>query len=162
MSVLAPSTGGFPSKEHLFAAVSHAVCSDTRHCVSQATETAPDAEAKLRILVHTIVLRVERQAALLDPALGGAAIYQAAGEPRDLYTELFHLFAHIIAEGQERGTFAPGNLTAQAALCTELLNPRVFHHLVQITGGNASATAEQIASFMLAGLGNAGQREQWG
>lgn len=149
----------FPSKEHLFAAVSHAVCSDARHCMHQATQTAPDAEAKLRVLVMTIALRIERQSALLDPIQGGSVSFVTAAEQRNLYSELFQMFTQIIAEGQQHGMFAPGDLTAQATLCTEMLNPRVVHNLVQLTGGDATSAAEQITRFMLAGLGKHGAHE---
>src|SRR5919202_299124 len=42
----------FPSKEHLFAAVSHAACADAQHCLHQATVQADDPVSKLRALIH--------------------------------------------------------------------------------------------------------------
>src|SRR5688500_506626 len=41
----------FPSKEHLFAAVSHAACADTHRCLAEAAASTSDPIAKLRALV---------------------------------------------------------------------------------------------------------------
>src|SRR5512144_1721784 len=41
----------FPSKEHLFAAVSHAACADMRHCLVEAAQAEHDPLLKLRALV---------------------------------------------------------------------------------------------------------------
>src|SRR5688500_18183522 len=41
----------FPSKEQLFAAVSHAACADVRHCLQEAAQAEHDPLGKLRALV---------------------------------------------------------------------------------------------------------------
>src|SRR5919202_1589992 len=41
----------FPSKEHLFAAVSHAACADMHHCLIEAASEERDPVSKLRALI---------------------------------------------------------------------------------------------------------------
>ncbi|KAB8139913.1 TetR/AcrR family transcriptional regulator [Chloroflexia bacterium SDU3-3] len=145
----------FPSKEHLFAAVSDAVCHDTRSKLQQATATAPDSITKLHALVYTFYVKIECQSALLDPAASESAPCSASA----LYADLHHMLTITIAEGQQQGMFAPGDLTIRAALCAELMTPRTFHHLRQITGWDAESIAEQVTQFMLQGLGVGEQHE---
>lgn len=142
----------FPSKEHLFAAVSHAACDDTRHTLKRAIALAPDMPAKLRALAHTMYRRCQLQAALLDPMLAASPSCAAAAEQHELYGEVAHMVALIIAEGQRQGVFAAGNVIIRAALCTELLTPRVFHQLMRSTGGDADTVADHVVDFMLKGL----------
>lgn len=142
----------FPSKEHLFAAVSHAACDDTRHCLQQAADGAPTAEAKLYALARTLYTRCEHQAALLDPSHAESSACSTAAEQRELYAAVFHMLRRIITEGQAQGIFGNGDPEVKAALCTDLLTPRAFHHFAQLTGGNAYQLAEYVTAFMLSGL----------
>ena len=144
----------FPSKEHLFAAVSHAACNDTRHCLQQAASAAPDAATRLRALIHTLYQRCEQQSALLDPTHGlQSADRPTAAEQQYLYAAVYEMIRHTISEGQRQGTFSPGSAAARAVLCTELLTPHAYHQLAQLTGGDADQIADDVARFMLNGLG---------
>lgn len=143
----------FPSKEHLFAAVSHAACNDTRHCLQQAANAAPDAATRLRALIHTLYQRCQQQAALLDPARAASPDQPTSAEQRYLYAAVYEMMRHTISEGQRQGTFSPGSASARAALCTELLTPHAYHQLAQFTGGDAEQIADEVARFMLNGLG---------
>lgn len=149
----------FPSKEHLFTAVSHTVCNDTRHSLKQAVASAPDAPTKLRALAHNMYARCQLQAALLDPAPAASPSCATTAQQRDLYGEVVQMVALIVAEGQLQGLFAPGELAVRATLCTELLTPRVFHQIARMTGGDADAVADHVVRFMLAGLANERCRE---
>ena len=62
------------------------------------------------------------------------------------------MLRHTIAEGQQQGVFGPGDAAVRAALCTELLTPRAFHHLSQLTGGSAEQVADHVTLFLLNGL----------
>lgn len=141
----------FPSKEHLFIAVSHAVCDDTRHCLQQAAATAPDPRATLVALVRTLYTRCEEQSALLDPSQSDAECINAA-QQRELYAAVYQMLVRTISEGQRTGVFAAGDPSIRAALCTELLTPRAFRHLARLTGGGAEQVAEHVTAFLLHGL----------
>jgi AcrR family transcriptional regulator len=144
----------FPSKDHLFAAVSSAVCADTQHMLSCAAEEASDPVGKLRALVITQYRRSEQQAALMEmrPALAESRpAYGPDGE--GLYTALHHMLAQAISEGQRAGAIRPGDADALAALCLELLSPRSFQRLRLVVGGPADDVAEHALRFVLGGLG---------
>jgi AcrR family transcriptional regulator len=147
----------FPSKDHLFAAVRHAACDDTRLCLKQAAEQAPDACAKLGALVLTQYQRCERQSALLDlRTVDDAHPCASSLELQHLYTSIHDLLRHIITEGQDQGVFAAGNTTLLATLCLELLTPRACQHLVRLSG-NADDAAAHATRFMLRALGAKGR-----
>lgn len=144
----------FPSKEHLFAAVSHAACDDIRQCLVEAAGTERDPRQQLRALVLVQYQHVADQSALIDlrpsgEASGGGAVL----EQQQFYDTLHSLFQQAIAEGQRQGTLRQGDPSALAALCLELLSPRAFQHLARVTGGPADQIAEQVAGFVLGGLG---------
>lgn len=141
----------FPSKEHLFAAVSHAVCNDTRHSIKQAVASAPDAPTKLRALARIMYARCQLQAALLDPVLAASPTCSTVDGQRELYGEVVQLIALIIAEGQRNGMFTAGEIAVRAMLCAELLTPRVFHQLARTTG-DAERIVDSVVHFMLQGL----------
>jgi len=143
----------FPSKEHLFAAVSHAACADMRHCLQKAAEAERDPLLKLRALVHAQYHRGEAQAALIELRPAGEGAGALASEQQDLYDSLHALLQQAIAEGQRQGSIRPGNPAALAALCLELLSPRAFHNLSRAVGGDAHEVAEHVVRFVLAGLG---------
>jgi AcrR family transcriptional regulator len=142
----------FPSKEHLFAAVSHAACADMRHCLEQAAEAERDPLLKLRALVHVQYRRCEAQAALLEPWPTGEAS-GATIEQQQLYETLHGLLQQLIADAQRQGLARQGNPAVLAALCLELLGPRAFHHLARVLGGDPEDVAEQVVKFVLYGLG---------
>jgi AcrR family transcriptional regulator len=139
----------FPSKEHLFAAVSHAACDDMRHCLQEAAEAERDPLLKLRALVHVQYHRCETQAALLDPSPAGEG---ATYDQQQLYGMLHGMLEHVIADGQRQGVLREGNPAALAALCLELLSPRALHHLARLVGG-PEEVAELVVRFVLYGLG---------
>ena len=142
----------FPSKDHLFAAVSHAACDHTRHCLLAAAETSRDPVQKLRALVVAQYERVAQQAVLIelrpapDPAGGAAAEHE-------LYATMHALLEQVIRDGQRQGVLRPGEPAALAALCLELISPRAFAHLAHVLGGEPSALAEHAVRFVLGGLG---------
>jgi AcrR family transcriptional regulator len=143
----------FPSKEHLFAAVSHAVCADAHHCLKQAVETEPDPVTKLRALVVIHYHRTTRQAALLDlhqtPTEEGKRCVPT--EQQQLYAGVHHLLQHVIAEGQRQGLIRDGDPAMLAALCLELLHPRALQNLRRFCQSDDEA-AEHVVHFMLSGL----------
>ncbi len=142
----------FPSKEQLFAAVSHAVCADAQHCLHQAAEDAHDMPGKLRAIVLVQYQRSAEQAALLD--LRPAAPHPAPlVDGQGLYAALHTMLEQVIVEGQRQGTVRQGDPAVLAAICLELLNPRVFQHLQRLTGGRAEDVAEHVVQFVLGGLG---------
>jgi AcrR family transcriptional regulator len=143
----------FPSKEHLFAAVSQAACSDIRHCLEEAAEAERDPILKLRALVHVQYHRCEAQAALLDPRPAGDPSVGAGVEHQQLYDTLHELFLHAILEGQRQGVVRTDDPAALAALCLELLSPRAFHHIARVANGGPEAIAEHAVRFVLYGLG---------
>jgi AcrR family transcriptional regulator len=140
----------FPSKEHLYAAVSLAACEDTRHCLAQAAEDADDPAAKLRAIVKAQYRQCVAQAPLLDsspPHADGAP----DGEHPGLYPALHALLAEVIAAGQAQGRLRPGPPELLAALAVELLAPRAVQRISRLVGA-CDGAAEQVADFVLAGL----------
>jgi len=144
----------FPSKEHLFAAVSHAACDDTRQCLIEAAQAERDPRQQLRALVFVQYQHAADQAALLDlrPA-GDSAGSAAAFEQQQFYDMLHSLLEQVIAEGQRQGALRHDDPAALAALCLELLSPRAFQHLARATGGQADQIAEYAVRFILAAVG---------
>jgi len=142
----------FPSKEHLFAAVSHAACDDARHCLQQAAAAEHDPLLKLRALVHVQFHRCESQPALLEQRPAGEAA-GALVEQQQLYRLLHALFQQAIGEAQCQGLVRQDNPAALATLCLELLGPRAFHHLAGVVGDDAEDVAEHVVRFVLYGLG---------
>jgi AcrR family transcriptional regulator len=141
----------FPSKEHLFAAVSAAAQSDARASLRSACAQYADPAAKLRALLVSQYRRSEQQAALLDMRPEG--VDPCSHEQQGLYAALHALLADVIAEGQRRGEIRPGDPNALAAICLELLSPRTFQHLQRVIGGCADEVAEHALRFVLGGLG---------
>jgi AcrR family transcriptional regulator len=141
----------FPSKEHLFAAVSHAACLDARHCLQSAAQAERDPIGKLRALVFVQYQRCEEQAALLD-ARPAAAPGPGTLDQQDLYTALHNLLRQVIAEGQRNGAIRQADPAVLAALCLELLSPRAFQNLARTVGGEPEAVAEHVVRFVLGGL----------
>ena len=144
----------FPSKEHLFAAVSHAACADAHHCLEAAAQSQYDPVGKLRALVYVQYSRCEAQAALLDLRPGTSQACAPAFDQQELYATLHAMLQHAIAEGQRQGAIRAGDAAVLAALCLELLNPRAFQNLAHVIGG-ADDVAEHALRFMLGGLGAA-------
>ena len=144
----------FPSKEHLFAAVSHAACDDIRQCLVEAAGSERDPRRQLRALVLVQYQHVADQSALVELRPGGDAnCGGAAFEQQQFYDMLHSLFQHAIGEGQRQGALRHGDPSTLAALCLELLSPRAFQHLARVTGGPADQIAEQVVGFVLGGLG---------
>jgi AcrR family transcriptional regulator len=137
----------FPSKEQLFSAVSLAVCEDTRCSLTRAADDADDAAAKLRAIIAAHYRRCQTQAPLLD-----GPPHADEGEHPGLYTALHELLAEVIAAGQAQGRLGPGDPATMAALTLELLSPRAVQRISR-TVGDPDAAAEQVADFVLAGLG---------
>jgi AcrR family transcriptional regulator len=143
----------FPSKEHLFAAVSHSACADVRHCLQAAAEGERDPLSKLRALVLVHYHRCAEQAALLDPYPATNGHSCGALEQEELYAALHSLLQQVIAEGQRAGAVRQGDTAVLAALCLELLGPRAFQNLSRIIGTRPEDVAEHVARFVLVGLG---------
>jgi AcrR family transcriptional regulator len=141
----------FPSKEHLFAAVSRAACADTHHCLQTAVQSEHDPLLRLRALVHVQYVRCEAQAALIDRRLAEGASATPLDQ-QQLYDALHGMLQQAIAEGQRQGSIREGDPAALAALCLELLNPRAFQRLMLIVGGTTEDAAEQVVRFVLGGL----------
>jgi AcrR family transcriptional regulator len=148
----------FPSKEQLFAAVSHTACADVRHCLQAAAEGEHDPLNKLRALVVVQYHRCAEQAALLDPRLAVTGQSCGALEQEELYAALHSLLQQVIAEGQRAGALRQGDAAVLAALCLELLGPRAFQNLSRVVGGRPEDVAEQVVRFVLGGLGAATQQ----
>jgi AcrR family transcriptional regulator len=144
----------FPSKEHLFAAVSQAACTDAQHCLRQATEECHDLPTKLRAIVLVQYRQIKHQAALIDlrpdPA---AAAPPTGGDSHGLYATLHGILEQGIADAQRQGVIRPGNPRILAALCLELLSAHAFHNLQRALGGETEDLAEYVAQFVLNGLG---------
>lgn len=143
----------FPSKEHLFAAVSQAVCADTHHCLQEAALAEHDPLLKLRALVLVQYHRCEHQAALLElrppaEAPGGATIFD-----QQLYDTFHSMLRQVIVEGQRQGAIRQGDPAVLAALCLEVLSPHAFNNLARVVGGRVEDIAEQAVRFVLGGLG---------
>ncbi|MCU0493646.1 MAG: TetR/AcrR family transcriptional regulator [Chloroflexaceae bacterium] len=128
----------FASKEALFAAVSQAVCDDTRHCLATAADDACDPLSKLHAIVLLQCQRNQRQAAS-GPDL----------EQQGLYDTLHGLLAAVIAEGQAVGRMRPGDPEVLAALCLELLTPAAYRRVQRLIPGDASEIiAGHVLGFM--------------
>jgi AcrR family transcriptional regulator len=146
----------FPSKEHLFAAVSQAACADTHHCLQEAAEGQHDPLLKLRALVRVQYHRCEGHATLLElrpPAdTAGGTVFD-----QQLYDTLHTLLQQVIGEAQRQGTIRQGDSAVLAALCLEVLSPRAFNNLARVVGGRAEDLAEHAVRFVLGGLGASAQ-----
>lgn len=142
----------FPSKEHLFVAVSQAACSHTHRCIRDAAEARPDPIDKLKALVQVHFQHIERQAALLafhaDPS--EQRRYEVGAE--QFYTTLHDLLQQIIVEGQCAGVLAQGDPRVLAAMCMELLHPRAYHNLHRFLLGSTDDVARHVIDFLLRGL----------
>jgi AcrR family transcriptional regulator len=143
----------FPSKEHLFAAVSHAACADTHHCLQEAALGEHDPLLKLRALVLVQYHRCAGQATLLDlrspaEAPGGATVFD-----QQLYDTIHDLLRQVIVEGQRQGAIRQGDPAVLAALCLEVISPHAFNNLARVVGGRVEDIAEQAMRFVLGGLG---------
>lgn len=146
----------FPSKEHLFAAVSHAACTATQHCLHAAAEEASDPVSKLRALMYVQYQRSGQLAVLIDMRpgpVGDDGQCQTATDQQQLYATLHQMLQDVITAGQRQGVIRSGDPAVLAALCLELLNPRTYAHLQRSVGGSAEAIAEQAVDFVLGGLG---------
>lgn len=145
----------FPSKEHLFAAVSHAACADMQQCAHQAIEVERDPLGKLRALVVMHYRRSAHQVALLELRPAPSASVQACLTPDaspQLYAALHHILHHLIVEGQGQGMIRQGDANVLAALCLELLHPHAVQNLLRVIGGGPDAAAEYVVRFLLSGL----------
>ncbi len=142
----------FPSKEHLFAAVSQAVCSDAHQCIAEATAAERDPVRKLYTLVLVHYRRTMQQAPLMD-VYTEARERRANSEQQQLYQALHHMLQHMIIDGQKQGTVRPGSPVVLATLCLELLNSRTIQNLQTVMGGTPEDVADEIVRFMLYGLG---------
>ena len=143
----------FPSKEHLFIAVSRAACADTHQCLVEAAEAERDPVRKLHAVVLAHYRRIEQQAALLDLRPEPLEEPGYSPEPgRHFYATLHTTLRQLIVEGQHVGVFGPGDPVALAAVCLELLSPRAFGNLRHVIGGHADNMAEEVVRFMLGGL----------
>jgi AcrR family transcriptional regulator len=141
----------FPSKEHLFAAVSHAACAEAQSRLEMAAQSEHDPLGRLRALVFVQYHRCEAQAALLDPQPIAASA--GAPEQQELYAMLHGMLSQAIEEGQRAGVVRAGDAAVLAALCLELLSPRAFQNLAAVVDGDTEAVAEQVVRFVLGGLG---------
>jgi AcrR family transcriptional regulator len=152
----------FPSKEHLFAAVSHAACTDTHHCLAEAAQGTHDPVDKLRSIVVVHYRRSAQQAALLDLHSGhvsGQQACHAQSEQQQLYESLHRLLHEVIGEGQRQGMLRDGDPAILACLCLELLHPRAFQNLQRMLQRDVEEIAEHVVTFMLRGLD--GGRSPW-
>ncbi|MEI6779020.1 MAG: helix-turn-helix domain-containing protein [Chloroflexales bacterium] len=141
----------FPSKEHLFAAVSEAACQSTRHCLAQAAADVHDPLEKLRAIILAQYRQSISQTVLIDlrPDLSDT--------PHDLdrpglYTSIHTLLARVIISGQRQGTIRSGDAHMLAAICLELLSPRTVQNLIRLAGNDVDAAADQVVDFLTAGL----------
>jgi AcrR family transcriptional regulator len=143
----------FPSKEHLWAAVSHAACMDAQQCIHEATARQTDPLGKLRALIVVQYRRSEEQAALLDmrPEADGESC-AAGADQQQLYATLHAMLQEVITDGQRLGTIRAGDPAVLAALCLELLHPRTFLRLRHVVGGSAEDCAEHTVEFIVAAL----------
>lgn len=145
----------FPSKEHLWTAVSHAACSTAQHYLAQATAREAEPLEKLRAIIFVQYQHSEQQAALLDLRPDAVSHQQHCPtglEQQQLYATLHTMLQRVIEQGQQQGTIRRGDPAVLATLCLELLNPRTLAHLQRVVGGTADALAEQTAQFVLAAV----------
>lgn len=144
----------FPSKDHLFAAVSQAACASAQQHLHEAVQQDANPLHKLRSLVRAFYRYAELQATLIDLRPAAAPATECCTpESQELYSTFHRLLQQIIAEGQEQGIIRQGNTMVLAALCLELLNPRSYQNLRYAIGGSADTIAECTVQFMLYGLG---------
>ena len=144
----------FASKEQLFIAVKEAACADTHQCLQQAAQQELDAVNKLRALVRAHYQRIAQWAALLDvradPATGPN---YRPGVEQHFYATLHTMLQQVIGEGQRAGVMGRGDPVVLAAICLELLHPRAFENIQRVVGGSADDVADQVARFLIGGLG---------
>lgn len=138
----------FPSKEHLFAAVSAAACADTSLGLEQAAASAASPAAKLRAVIVAQYRHSLHQAALLERSAADALPHESH---QGIYPTLHALVADVIGAGQATGAFRPGDPALLAAMVLELLGPRTALRLSQLVEGCEGA-ADLVADFVLAGL----------
>ena len=146
----------FPSKEHLFAAVSHAACADMHHCLTEAANDERDPISKLRALIIVQYHHSPQYAGLVDLRPGQATEQQGldlADRQAQLYTTLHTALQQVITEGQRQGTIRQGDPAVLAALCLELLNPRTLQDIQQATGACPEEVTDYVVRFVLGGLG---------
>lgn len=145
----------FPSKDQLFAAVSHAACTDAQNFLHRATETATDPISKLRALMYVQYKYNGQLAILIDmrPASQASTHDCAAREAEQLYETFHHLLQTVISEGQAQGKIRAGDPAAFATLCLELLNPRTLQNLQCVLSCSPEAASDQAIQFVLGGLG---------
>jgi AcrR family transcriptional regulator len=136
----------FPSKEHLFAAVSHAACAEAQSRLERAVQTEREPVGRLRALVQVHYQRCSAQSALLDVQQNSPA------EKHELYSALHSMVQQSICDGQHSGTVRDGDPAVLATLCLELLNPRAFQHLARIIGDDDEQIVDQVVQFVLHGL----------
>ena len=142
----------FPSKEQLYAAVSHAACLDARQSVQAATAAASEPLAKLRALVVVQYRRNQRLAALIDLRSAESHSCESQHDSSELYQTLHGILAQLIRDGQSQGQIRPGSAEELAAICLELLSPRAFYNIGRVVGGDADDVAERIVDFGVHGL----------
>lgn len=142
----------FRSKEELFAAVSEAVCSDTHASLVAATHAECDPSEKIRALVLVQYRRSSEQSSLLDLPSGQSSGVCGVFDQQRLYDTLHRLLESAIVDGQRAGSIRDGNPAVLAALCLELLTPRVFQHIARVAEADAEDLAEHTASFVLHAL----------
>ncbi len=144
----------FPSKEHLFAAVSQVACADTHSSLHQAAHSNDHPAGKIRARVAVQYRRSQQQAALLDPwpASGVDQRHGAFTEQYQLYEGLRNLFEEVIADGQRQGIIRSGNPAILATLCVEVLSTRTFLNLNRIAGDYSEEILEYTTRFILEAL----------
>jgi AcrR family transcriptional regulator len=140
----------FQNKEHLFATLSQAACRDTRFCLYQAADDAPDTLGKLRAIIVVQYRQVALQSGLIKMQPVPMNECDSCAQ-HDLYASVSLMLRQLIAEGQRQGHIRPGDPAVLAALCLELLSPHTFERL-QLVVGPREDLAEQVASFVIAGL----------
>ncbi len=142
----------FPSKEHLFMAVSQAACAHTHQCLREAAEGEHDPVAKLHAVVLMHYRRLEEQATLLDLRAEPDQRSYSSGAEQHFYATLHGMLQQVIVEGQHANVFGHGDPAVLAAVCLELLSPHAFQNLQRVLGGAAEDVAVHVVRFMLRGL----------
>lgn len=142
----------FRSKEELFAAVSEAVCSDAHESLVAASHAECDPSQRIRALVLVQYRRSAQQSSLLEPPATQASGACGAFDQQQLYETLHRMLESAIVEGQRAGSIRDGDPAVMAALCLELLTPRVFHHIARVAHADPDDLAELTASFVLHAL----------
>lgn len=140
----------FRSKEELYAAVTHSVCSDAHSSLQQAAHTECDSAGKLRALALVQYRRSAEQALLRDARApqSGEAVF----DQQQLQQALHQMLVEVIGAGQEEGTIRPGNTAVLAALCLELFTPHAFQQIQRLTPTEPEILAELAADFVLHAL----------